>query len=90
MDPVEMGLRIRALRERNRVSLRALAGTTGISPSLLSQIENGKTQPSVGTLYALVQQLDTSFDDLLGDGWGLGTSRRRTPSRSCSARPTTR
>lgn len=67
-----MGERIRVLRKRNRVSLRALAGTAGISPSLLSQIENGKTQPSVGTLYALVQQLDTSFDDLFSDGTEVG------------------
>lgn len=67
LDPVEIGARLRSVREEDGISLRGLAGKVGISPSLLSQIENGKTRPSVGTLYALVQQLGTSFDDLFGD-----------------------
>ncbi|MES1212569.1 MAG: cupin domain-containing protein, partial [Leifsonia sp.] len=33
---------------------------------LVSQVETGKTQPSVSTLYALVSHLGISIDDLLG------------------------
>lgn len=75
MDPVEIGARIRVVREEDGISLRALAGKVGISPSLLSQIENGKTRPSVGTLYALVQQLGTSFDNLFNDGLTVAESQ---------------
>ncbi|MCW2530322.1 MAG: transcriptional regulator [Pseudonocardiales bacterium] len=49
------------------LSLRAVAADVGVSASLISQVENGKTQPSVSTLYALVNHLGISFDDLLGD-----------------------
>lgn len=38
----------------------------GVSASLISQVETGKTQPSVSTLYALVNHLGISFDALLG------------------------
>ncbi|UOR01373.1 XRE family transcriptional regulator [Leucobacter allii] len=48
------------------MSLRALASAIGVSPSLLSQIETGKTKPSVSTLYSLVSQLNISTDALLG------------------------
>ena len=61
-----LGARLRAARKARRVSLRNVASAIGVSPSLLSQIENGKTNPSVDTLYALVQQLDTSVDAVLG------------------------
>lgn len=50
------------------MSLRALARGVGVSPSLISQIEHGKATPSVGTLYAIVSELDISFDGLFFDG----------------------
>jgi mannose-6-phosphate isomerase-like protein (cupin superfamily) len=37
-----------------------------ISPSALSQIETGRSRPSVGTLYAIVSELDMSLDELFG------------------------
>lgn len=49
------------------LSLRSVASALGVSPSLISQVETGKTQPSVSTLYALVNHLGISFDDLLGE-----------------------
>ncbi|MBB1510930.1 helix-turn-helix domain-containing protein [Tessaracoccus sp. MC1756] len=62
----ELGVRLRAAREARGMSLRALAGAIGVSPSLLSQVETGRTKPSVSTLYALVSQLGISTDLLLG------------------------
>lgn len=47
-------------------SLRGVAAAAGISASQLSQIENSKSQPSVSTLYALVNHLEVSLDELLG------------------------
>ena len=42
-----------------------MATSLGVSASLISQVETGKTQPSVSTLYALVNHLGISFDDLM-------------------------
>ena len=59
-----------ALRERRRgngISVRALASQVGVSPSLVSQIENGKVNPSVDTLVALVTALGLSLDELFLD-----------------------
>lgn len=49
------------------MSLRSVASALGVSASLISQVETGKTQPSVSTLYALVNHLGISFDDLMAD-----------------------
>jgi transcriptional regulator with XRE-family HTH domain/uncharacterized cupin superfamily protein len=57
--------RIRSARVGRSMSLRELGRRIGLSASLLSQIENGKTEPSVSTLYALVSELDLSLDALL-------------------------
>jgi transcriptional regulator with XRE-family HTH domain len=61
-----VGQRLRAERERHGVSLRELARRLAISPSALSQIETGRSRPSVGTLYAIVSELDLSLDELFG------------------------
>jgi transcriptional regulator with XRE-family HTH domain len=59
--------RLRAERERRGVSLRKLAADVGISASALSQIETGRSRPSVTTLYALVSALGLSLDALFAD-----------------------
>jgi transcriptional regulator with XRE-family HTH domain len=46
------------------VTIRALARDIGVSPSLISQIETGKSQPSVSTLYAISSALDLPLEDL--------------------------
>jgi transcriptional regulator with XRE-family HTH domain len=61
-----VGQRLRSERERHGVSLRELARRLEISPSALSQIETGRSRPSVGTLYAIVSELDMSLDELFG------------------------
>ncbi len=59
--------RLRMERTRQGVSQRALAGRLGLSPSLISQIETGRSKPSVSTLYSLVNELGLSLDRLFGD-----------------------
>jgi transcriptional regulator with XRE-family HTH domain len=61
----DIGPRLRAARIERGISLRSVASALGVSASLISQVETGKTQPSVSTLYALVNHLGISFDDLL-------------------------
>lgn len=46
------------------MSLRALAEKVGVSASMLSLLENGRSRSSVRTLYAVVEALDMSLDEL--------------------------
>lgn len=77
----DLGPKLRVAREAKKLTLRALAGAVGISPSLLSQVETGKTHPSVSTLYALVTQLGVSLDDLLGNDLPRAADRGSAAAR---------
>lgn len=57
--------RLRAARTGKNLTLRELAANIGVSASLISQIETGKVQPSINTLYALATVLELSLDELL-------------------------
>lgn len=64
MEP-EARARLRTARTEAKLSVRELSRRVGISPSMLSQIENGNCEPSVATLYSLVSELSISLDQLL-------------------------
>jgi transcriptional regulator with XRE-family HTH domain len=64
--PDMLGARLREARLKRGLSLRSVAQALGVSASLISQVEIGKTQPSVSTLYALASHLGISLDELLG------------------------
>jgi transcriptional regulator with XRE-family HTH domain len=59
----ELGRHVRALRLDQDLTLTALAEKIGISPSGLSQIERGKSEPSLGTLWRLGRALRASLFD---------------------------
>ena len=59
-----VGERLREMRQRRGVSVRSLARELGVSASLVSQIETGKSQPSVSTLYAMTTALGISVEDV--------------------------
>jgi Predicted transcriptional regulators len=67
LEPSKVGRRLREERERRGVSLRELARRVGVSPSLVSQIELDRVNPSVSTLYALVTELGLTMSDVFGD-----------------------
>ena len=50
---IDVGGRLRELRQGIGVSMRALARMSGLSANALSMIERGRTSPSVSTLYKL-------------------------------------
>ena len=50
-DVLNIGAKLRTARRKQKLSLRELASLADVSPSLLSQIENGRANPSVMTLY---------------------------------------
>ncbi len=55
---IDVGLRLRILREERGVSMRALARRSGLSANALSMIERGITSPSVTTLNKLATALE--------------------------------
>lgn len=61
-----LGARLREARLHRKLSLRSVAQALGVSASLISQVEIGKTQPSVSTLFALANHLGVSLDEILG------------------------
>ena len=62
--PPNLGVRLRQARLHANMSLREMARQLGVSPSFVSQLENGKSKPSVATLYSLAQLLGVSIDHL--------------------------
>jgi transcriptional regulator with XRE-family HTH domain len=60
----KLGERLRTARAAKGYTLRELAAEIGVSASLLSQVENGKSLASVTTLHALVTALGISLDQL--------------------------
>ncbi len=75
-----LGSRLKEMRLKAGLTLRELARQAAVSPSFVSQIENGKSQPSVATLYTFSRLLGVTVDELfvddaatakpLVDGWG--------------------
>jgi transcriptional regulator with XRE-family HTH domain len=83
--PAVVAARLRAHRERRGATVRALARDVGVSPSLVSQIENGKANPSVATLYAIVSALDISLDELFADSEPPAAREAAVPSETARA-----
>ncbi len=52
-------------RETRNLSLEKLSQATGVSKGMLSQIENGNTNPSISTLLKIANGLKMSFTALL-------------------------
>ncbi len=62
-DPLAASLR--AARKERGLSLDAAAKLSGVSRSMVSQIERGESSPTVATLWALTQALQLDFAGLL-------------------------
>lgn len=65
---VDVGTRLKELREQRNISMRSLATKSGLSANALSMIERGKTSPSVSTLYKLADALGISITAFFGTG----------------------
>lgn len=58
---------LRAARKARGLSLEAAAKLSGVSRSMVSQIERGESSPTVATLWALTQALQLDFAGLMED-----------------------
>ena len=65
MSNTEIGNRIKALREGNKISREELADKAGISTKFLYEVENGKKGISAETLLKISQALCYSCDYIL-------------------------
>jgi len=83
-----LGTRLREARLRAGLTLREVARQLGVSASFVSQLENGKSQPSVVTLYSLTQLLGVSIDRMFEQDRELKelhpTTARPGPERTSS------
>lgn len=60
--------RLKQARQSHGLSLEALANLSGVSKSMLSQIERGESSPTVASLWNLTQALNVDFSGLLDGG----------------------
>jgi transcriptional regulator with XRE-family HTH domain len=60
-----VGERVRALREGMDLSLRDLAGRSGVSAPMLSQVERGETSPTLAVAERIAGGLDLTLSQLL-------------------------
>jgi transcriptional regulator with XRE-family HTH domain len=60
-----IGARIRQFRSQKGLTLQGLGRVTGLSPSMLSLVERGKTSPSIGTLIVICSALEVHMSDLV-------------------------
>lgn len=58
MDALILGKKIQSLRMERGLSVRKIAKMANITPSMLSQIENGLVNPSINTLRSIAQVLE--------------------------------
>jgi transcriptional regulator with XRE-family HTH domain len=65
LDPAVIGARVKALREASSLSLRDLAGRSGVSAPMLSQVERGETSPTLTVAARIAAGLDLRLSQLL-------------------------
>lgn len=82
-----MGEKLRAARLDQSMSLRELAEKAEVSASLLSQIENGKANPSVRSLYSIAAALSLPVDYFFPEDGDQKTELGETPSVASQMTP---
>jgi transcriptional regulator with XRE-family HTH domain len=60
-----LGERVLAIRRQRGFMLREVAARTGVSIAMLSMIERGRSNPSIGTLHALADAFGVRMSELL-------------------------
>jgi len=73
LSSYDIGAKLKQLRLRKKIALVDLGKHTGLSASMLSQLENGKMIPTLPTLARIAMVFDVSLDHFFGD------KKRRKP-----------
>ncbi len=67
-EGLKIGQRVKALREKQNLTLQDVAAKTGLAKSLLSEVESGEVVPHVSTLLKLAKVLNVGMASLFEDG----------------------
>ena len=78
---LQLGPRIRALRQARSITLRELAGKAGVTESFLSQVEREVTSPSIASVQRIARALDLSIAELFTEEAPHGRVVRRAERR---------
>jgi transcriptional regulator with XRE-family HTH domain len=82
MQPLRLGQRIRALRERDGMSQAALARQLGASINAINMLEVGSTRaPHIDRLIALADLFHVSLDYLVGLSDDPGPAKKQHRGR---------
>jgi transcriptional regulator with XRE-family HTH domain len=82
---MQIGERLRQLREDKQVSQGFIAAKTGLIRAYVSRVENGHSTPAIGTLQKFARALEVPMHELFHEGdkppkpLRLGGSKRRAP-----------
>lgn len=78
---LQLGTRIRALRQARHLTLRDVAERAGVTESFLSQVERDVTSPSIATVQRIARALDLSIAQLFTEDADPGRVVRREARR---------
>jgi transcriptional regulator with XRE-family HTH domain len=70
-----IGLFIRSYRMANNESLQALADRSGVSRSMISQVESGQKSPTIMILAKLADAMNISLEDFVKNPKGLNDTQ---------------
>jgi transcriptional regulator with XRE-family HTH domain len=94
LSSYDLGRKLRQLRLRKKIALVDLGKHTGLSPSMLSQLENGKMIPTLPTLARIAMVFDVGLEHFFGDKRGeklfsvvRARERMRFPERADAPNP---
>jgi transcriptional regulator with XRE-family HTH domain len=94
LSAYELGRKLHQLRMRKKIALVELGKHTGLSPSMLSQLENGRLTPTLPTLARISMVFDVSLDYFFSQKRGAklfavvrAGERMRFPDRPDSPAP---
>lgn len=82
----DLGSRLRQAREEQHIGLRELARRIGVSASLISQIELGKSEPSISTLFSIVSELNLPVNEIVFDSFETARGGPATPPAEAAPR----
>ena len=64
-EALQLGKNLKRIRTEKGISQGDIVRTLGVSRSFISNIENGKTNPTLATIAKLAKALDVPIEDLI-------------------------
>ena len=68
-----LGSKVIELRKKHKLTLDQLAATSGVSRSMLSQIERGQANPTLTVTFRIAQAFHMSIGELVDQPWASST-----------------